>query len=182
MMTSSNGNIFRVTGLCAGNSPVTGEFPSQRPVTRNFDVVFDLRPNKRLSKQSWGWWFETPSRSLWRHCNAINKFVRRQRIIFFPHLHDTLTTGTFDTWTTFQQRPTLPLKFVIIFPYPNCEKYILLICHSITLAFEKRMWQSYYHMNCKKPKLLTLFGLKSSDFFLRNFCVVVRWSTPRHYP
>ena len=25
--------------------------------------------NKRLSKQSWGWWFETPSRSLWRHCN-----------------------------------------------------------------------------------------------------------------
>ena len=31
MMTSSNGNIFRVTGLCAGNSPVTGEFPAQRP-------------------------------------------------------------------------------------------------------------------------------------------------------
>ena len=27
MMTSSNGNIFRVTGLCAGNSPVAGEFP-----------------------------------------------------------------------------------------------------------------------------------------------------------
>ena len=31
------------------------------------DVFFDLRPNKRLSKQSWGWWFETPSHSLWRH-------------------------------------------------------------------------------------------------------------------
>ena len=38
-------------------------------MTRSFDVVFDLRLNKRLSKQSWGWWFETPSRSLWRHCN-----------------------------------------------------------------------------------------------------------------
>ena len=37
--------------LCAGNSPVTGEFPSQRPVTRNFDVFFDLHLNKRLSKQ-----------------------------------------------------------------------------------------------------------------------------------
>ena len=55
--------------LCAGNSPVTGELLSQRPVTRSFDVFFDLCLNKRLSKQSWGWWFETPSRSLWRHCN-----------------------------------------------------------------------------------------------------------------
>ena len=45
--------------LCAGNSPVTGEFPAQRPVTRSFDVFFDLQLNKRLSKQSWGWWFET---------------------------------------------------------------------------------------------------------------------------
>ena len=56
--------------LCAGNSQVTGEFPSQRPVTRSFDVFFDLCLNKRLSKQSWGWWFEKPLRSLWRHCNA----------------------------------------------------------------------------------------------------------------
>ena len=38
--------------ICAGNSPVPGEFPTQRPVTRSFDVYFDLRPNKRLSKQS----------------------------------------------------------------------------------------------------------------------------------
>ena len=30
----------------------TDEFPTQRPVTRSFDVFFDLRPNKRLSKQS----------------------------------------------------------------------------------------------------------------------------------
>ena len=56
--------------LCAGNSPVTGEFPTQRPVTRSFDVFFDLRLNKPLSKHSWGWWFETPSRSLWHHCNG----------------------------------------------------------------------------------------------------------------
>ena len=56
--------------LCVGNSPVTGEFPSQRPVTRSFDMFFDLRLNNRLSKQSWGWWFETPARSLWRNCNV----------------------------------------------------------------------------------------------------------------
>ena len=55
--------------ICAGNSPVPGEYPAQRPVTRSFDVFFDLRPNKLLSKQSWGWWSETPSRSLWRHRN-----------------------------------------------------------------------------------------------------------------
>ena len=62
---SSNGNIFRI-------SPVNGEFPSQRPVTRSFDILFDLRLNKLLSKQSWGWWFETPSRSLWRQCNGVH--------------------------------------------------------------------------------------------------------------
>ena len=56
--------------LCAGNSPVTGEFPPQRPVTLSFDVFCHLCPNKRLSKQPCGWWFETPSRSLWRHRNV----------------------------------------------------------------------------------------------------------------
>ena len=58
--------------LCAENSPVTGEFPTQRPVARSFDVFFDLRLNKQLSKQSWGWWFETPSRPLWRQYNDIS--------------------------------------------------------------------------------------------------------------
>ena len=55
--------------LCAENSPVSGEFPAQRPVTQSFDVFFDLRLNKRLSKQSCGWWFDTLSRPLWRHRN-----------------------------------------------------------------------------------------------------------------
>ena len=59
--------------LCTGNSPVTSEFPSQKPVTQSFDVFFDLHLNNRLSKQSRGWWFETPSRALWRHCNALSK-------------------------------------------------------------------------------------------------------------
>ena len=56
--------------ICAGNSPVTGEFPTHRPVTQRFDSSFDLRLNKRLSKQSLGSWFETPSRPLWRRCNG----------------------------------------------------------------------------------------------------------------
>ena len=52
--------------LCAGNSLVTGEFSAQMPVTRNFDLFFDLRLNKRLSKQSRRMWFETLA------CNDIN--------------------------------------------------------------------------------------------------------------
>ena len=71
MMTSSNGrNIFRVTGPLCGEFTGPGEFPAQRPVTRSFDVYFDLRLNKRWSKQPWGWWFGTPSWPLWRQCNG----------------------------------------------------------------------------------------------------------------
>ena len=81
MMTSSNGSIFRVTG------PLTGEFPTQRPVTRGLDVSFDLHLNKRLSKPSWGWRFETPSRPLWRHCNrasqsqGLSNWLSLQRLV-----------------------------------------------------------------------------------------------------
>ena len=64
--------------ICAGNSPVPGEFPTQRPVTWSFDVFFDLSLNKRLSKQWWGWWFETPSCPLWCHHNDTILFTQEQ--------------------------------------------------------------------------------------------------------
>ena len=69
--------------LCAENSPVTGEFPSQRPVTQSFDVFFDLRLNKRLSKHSRRRWFETPSCSLLRHSNDIDFFFIIQSAAVF---------------------------------------------------------------------------------------------------
>ena len=47
--------------------------PSTEPVTRSFDIFFDLRPNKRLSKQSWGWWFETLLCPLWRQYDYIEE-------------------------------------------------------------------------------------------------------------
>ena len=71
MMTSSNGNIFRVTG------PLYGEFTGLRWIPRTkasdaeLDVFCDLRLIKRLSKHSRDRWFETPSRPLWRHCNDL---------------------------------------------------------------------------------------------------------------
>ena len=57
--------------VCEENPPVTGGFPSQRPVTRSFDIFYK-RMNKQLSKQSIRRWFETPLRSLWRRCNEIS--------------------------------------------------------------------------------------------------------------
>ena len=68
MMTPLMEASSALLARCTRNSPVTGEFPVHKPVTRSFDICFDLRLNKRLSTQSRGCWFETPSRSLWRHC------------------------------------------------------------------------------------------------------------------
>ena len=88
------GTFSALLAICMGNSPVTGEFPTQRPVTRSFDVFFDL--NKRLSKPSWGWWFEAPSRQLWRHCNAQGALhtstIVRERL--FAHLHHSCSHKT----------------------------------------------------------------------------------------
>ena len=53
---------------------------STRPVTRRFDVFFDLCLNKRLSKQWRRWWFDTPSRSLWRHGTAQTYKTRRYEL------------------------------------------------------------------------------------------------------
>ena len=68
-------DVIKWKHFCAGNSPVTGESPAQRPMTRSFDVFFDLRLNKWLSKQSQGWWFERLSRPLWRHCYDLCESV-----------------------------------------------------------------------------------------------------------
>ena len=78
--------------LCEGNPPVTGEFPKQRPVTRSFDALFDLCLNKRLSKQSWGWWFEMPSRPLWRHCDELRYVSGNMHIILLLYGHVILNT------------------------------------------------------------------------------------------
>ena len=72
-MTLSNGNISALLALCVGNLSVTGEFRSQRPLARSFESFSELRLNKRLCKQSRGWWFETISRPSWRHCNVSRK-------------------------------------------------------------------------------------------------------------
>ena len=103
MMTSSNGNFFCVTGPLCGEFTGTGEFPAQRPVTRSFDVFYDLRLNKRLSKQPWGWWFETSPWWLWRQSNAPVTlccrwwcyFIKKTHCLTNPVNHDRYLPGPF---------------------------------------------------------------------------------------
>ena len=94
--------------ICAGNSPVPGEFPTQRPVSRSFDIFFDLRLNKRLNKQLWGWWFETLLRPLWRQCfdmwhgvtstktiPSLRKALGNEKMEIFP-LHLNMSSDPFN--------------------------------------------------------------------------------------
>ena len=102
--------------ICAGNSPVTGEFPTQRPVTRSFDVYFDLRPNERLSKQWWGWWFETLSRSLWRHRNVLVFIVAIATRMIIPQKYFCYQFIIFNPGNKISTKPSslnigIPLQF-----------------------------------------------------------------------
>ena len=81
--------------ICAGNSPVPGEFPAQRPVTRSFGVFFDLRLNQRLSKQWWRCLFETLSRVLWRHRNVLVDMICGHAVNINPSIMMSSHVGHF---------------------------------------------------------------------------------------
>ena len=66
-----NGNIFRVTGHLAGDFTGPRWIPRTEASGAELWFFFDLRLNKRLSKQSWVWWFETISHPLWLHGNVV---------------------------------------------------------------------------------------------------------------
>ena len=124
------GTFSALLAICAGNSPVAGEFPAQRPVTRSFDVFFDLRLNKCLSKQLWGWWFETPSWSLWRHCNGRLKIERPRCSTHNRIQHISKYARTRENIT-----------FVLIHQSPN----LVLFCAYIVMA-QDRQTQYSIHM------------------------------------
>ena len=118
--------------LCEENSPVPGEFPAQRPVTRSFEVFFDLRLNKRLSKQWWGWWFETLSRPFWRHRNDRNIYfymTSRHKIC----LINSSAEGNFSCKLThiFQTM----LKLGVRMPPESKQYTTLLYCTSLVCTF-----------------------------------------------
>ena len=118
--------------LCEGNSPITGEFPSRRPVTRSFDVFFHLCLNKRKCKQSWSWWFETPSRSLWRHCTAKNSSFFRQDVF--------VTTFSANTTVSHHFRGVQHRRSC----YWNKNFDIHMIFFATTFSFLHLAWWIYY--------------------------------------
>ena len=83
MMTTSSGNILRVTDSLWGESTGHRRFPSQRPLARSFDVFLWSAP-EQTTGQSRRRWFETTSHSLWRHCDAY--WVKVMNIIVYPKL------------------------------------------------------------------------------------------------
>ena len=143
--------------ICAGNSPVPGEFPAQRPVTRSFDVYFDLSPNKRLSKQLWGWWFETQSRPLWRHRNECDERVHN-------------SCGALAT-TTFCHGAFRNTK------YDRCS--IVNVVVLITEA-ELSFWRNFRHWSHQtEVVILTISDVASGENFKNDISVSV-YTTPCH--
>ena len=154
--------------FCEGNSPVAGEFPSQRPVTRSFGVFFDVRPNKRLSKPWRRQWFETTSHSLWRHRNVSGFSLQYHKLI--SHLKESkydimkFCTDTFEcceykivdysSWSdTFQY--VLNYKCMIISQDKSWNVYILVnvygSTHDIMLPI---VWHQIKYSKCIKLSLV----------------------------
>ena len=153
-MTSSNFYIFHVTGPLCGEFTGPGEFPRQRPVTRSFDVFFDLCPNKRLSKQPRGWWFETPSRSLWRHCNV--------EVSLLAHY------GT--SWLTLVCSPAcrtslIATRFwvVMICPIIKCLTVLRVFFYFVWFVFIHHNFQFYFEL-CTYCNILDIYLSQNLNF------------------
>ena len=111
LMISSKGNIFRGTGhLCGKFTGHRWSPRTQRPVTQSFVVFFDLRLNERLSEQSLGWWFETPSRPLWRHGNGEVTTLKR-----FMHYRPFVRETHQSPVVSLHKRPVMGLGFNVSF-------------------------------------------------------------------
>ena len=125
MMTSSNGNIFRiyaenywpfVRGIhrWIHRSPVNSPHKDQWRGALMFRLICAL--NKRLSKQSWGWWFETPSRLSWRRCNApwhTNAFGATRRSMHLKSLASHKENTKAPRYWSYAQRSKAPCHWPI---------------------------------------------------------------------
>ena len=165
MMASSNVNFFRVTDHLCGELTGPGEFPVQRPVTQSFDVFFDLRLNKRLRKQSWGWWFETLSRPLWRHCNEYTYNITEHQNRLYISL-----------WNMLYALPAINarksihdeihdsvIQRISISTYANSFYCVAVFVGSVS------SWVDWYS---EMPSVICTIPIDSSAFTLRGHCVV----------
>ena len=157
--------------FCAGNSPVTGEFPTQRPVTRSFDVFFELRLNKRLSKHSWGWWFETLSWSLWRHCDEnFSKCVDKAKhniyiyIYIYIKAHIQIDEFIHITWKLFCCDVTHICTRVIEYLYESSEYFMSITSEDMNQNLTSK---SDYDEELSLPRYLCHEQSWNEDFLTR---------------
>ena len=138
--------------ICVGNSPA----PTQRPVTRSFDVFFDLRLNKRLSKHCWGWWFGMPSCPLWRHCNMEHHYPDDWPIIIGHVALSPVTTTV--SWT--------PVLSQCLYPKLTCDDIPI---HRIIQEF-------FTHITCyvTDQRVTYVFNLLNKVLRMK-IAIMVQW-------
>ena len=143
--------------ICAGNSPVTGEFPAQRPVTRSFDVFVYLRLNKQLvNNREGGWWFETLSRPLWRHCNDCSAAG--------PTETETEMSSGWQLWSSLE---TFKTSFNVHSDYQGCHPDDLFVS-----------WRSQWS-HWGRDKMVSIFAkdiFKSIFLYSEVFCILIQIS------
>ena len=106
--------------LCGGNLPVTIWYPSQRPVMRSYGIFFYLRLNKRLNKQSRRRWFETPSRSFWRH---HNEYEPKHAVCNMPSANMAIPTYAIYNFHNIQHRYSILVFIPTILDVRNYIEY-----------------------------------------------------------
>ena len=140
MMTSSNGNIFRVTGhFMQGihRSPVNSPHKGQWRGALMFSLIYAL--NKRLSKQSWGWWFETLPHP-WRHCNGHLNLILSSTECLGRYFHN-IVLGI----KTFFHKKTCS-QWVENESFVNTQPIITLITFQVN-------WMKTISVNARKPQI-----------------------------
>ena len=173
--------ISALLALYEGNPPVTGGFPSQRQVTGSFGVFFDLHLAKRLNKQSRRQWFETPSYSLWCHCDEHIAFLMWRRDVptqWLPMMISLLRTSWLSWWPfDWSKRCLLRCYFVspmlshgLLLMFSFIE-HILLGKILYIRGFPQMLlkWEAHIHVECFVQSVCYQFWANVSDKLLGHF-------------
>ena len=163
MMTSSNGNIFRVTGLLSGEFTGHRWIPCKRPMAWTFHVFFHMHPHKWLSKQWRRWWFETASRSLWRHCNYFFLFHGNIALTDSNYNHVIWLTGSCQhcMWLS------LPLLQYIDDHALSPGNHVSLLCNEMKnqwyLGYILKKWSFWYSYGNGRSFVVILINISNSQ-------------------
>ena len=151
MITSSNENIFRGTGPLCGEFTGLWWIPSTKASDAELWCFLDLHLIERLSKHSRGWWFETLSRPLWRHCNDL--YVYDASCEFVPRLRRWIADCSFVLCNTGLYRECTVLRI-------NIDRCRL-------LKRKCRYYDEIFITGCTEIVILTTYGATSVANFVK---------------